>query len=360
MFYDEGIDDDNKILYTWEEVYDCKKKTDNISLPLEKRDSEKYKKSVEKEIKKYGMMSLYCQTQYYVSFSSQGSRFTTIEILREANIFSGGKISDDYIDIREEVDINDKEHIYFVVAGIDPATTNDYAVFATGLAKVRRADREVINFTLKAVKIMNPDLKQISPETLVDRCAMLCRHYMVDMCMIDATGNQHDRAYYLWKKLKEIECNTMVIPFYYANENKQKMMKSLEDSILSRKIQFPNEEESSIDEYYSEFVDEILYLQKLISKGANGKKKIEYMAPQTTGYYDDCVMAVSQANYICYYIKFNLIENLKKNKKINLGDGISYKLDYHKNNLNRKELNSEFGRVGASKKKKTRIGTFRR
>ena len=359
MYADKALPESHKIMYNWEEVYYSKKITDDKTLPEAKRKSEKYKAGIMKEIVKYGITSMFIQTQYYVSFSSQGTRFTTIEMLREGDnpIFKDYRLCENDEDIRISINKEDKEHIYFVVGGIDPATTNDYAAFAVGVAKVRKIDREVVDYQLKAVKIMNPELKKITPETLISRCAELCSHYMVDMVMVDSSADQEDRAYYLRKKLIEIQCDTMVIPFSYANQNKFRMMRVFEESLIGGKVSFPSEDETSKDEYYKEFIDELLYFQKIVSKDAEGKTKIKFEAPQSEGFYDDMVCAVAQSNYLCYYIRYFLLE--KKVRTINLGDGISYKLDYHKNSYTKAFIKEEFGRNGRTKGKAKRIGCYR-
>ena len=153
---DKNIPDERKIRYTWEEVYESKKHSDDLSLPLEKRGSERYKKSVMQEIAKYSIQSEYIQTQYYVSFASRGRKFTTIEDLRRNNVFRGGVTANNAMEIRMEMNNSrDGETIDFVVAGFDPATDHDKAAFSVGILTIDKKSRDVIKVRIKNVHILS-------------------------------------------------------------------------------------------------------------------------------------------------------------------------------------------------------------
>lgn len=358
---DKNIPDERKIRYTWEEVYESKKHSDDLSLPLEKRGSERYKKSVMQEISKYGLQSEYVQTQYYVSFASRGRKFTTIEDLRRNNVFRGGVTANNAMEIRMEMNNSrDGETIDFVVAGFDPATDHDKAAFSVGILTIDKKSRDVIKVRIKNVHILNDGMDTISPATLAKKAADVCDLYKVDMVMVDATANQKDRSFYLYKELKLLECDTLVIPYSYGGTNKQVMMGKFEDCLKENRFELLSEEERVVNDHYNEGVRELLYLQKVVTKDASGRPKIEYYAPKAEGYYDDVCCSWSQLTFIGYYLKMNLFAFIKKRKMIDLGDGIEYPLDYHINMFTRADLNKALDRHAQGKQKQARLGRISR
>lgn len=316
MYKDKGIPDERKIFYTWEDVYACKVMSSKI-------EAEKYKVRVMKEIDKYSLSSDYVQTQYYCSFNIKGNRFITLEELRELDIFQG-----DICDNISSLGKSSNSCMVYRIAGFDPATVNDYAAFSIGLAYVHSNGNIIVQ--LKNIYILNKNMDKISPNELIRRAALLCEEHKIDMIMVDSTGNQEDRSYYLYKELRAIGCNTFVIPYSYGNKNKQKMMGYLEDSFNNKTIIFPKEELRTSHEEYDELLKEMSYLIK--ESKENGT--ITYKAPEGSVFFDDLVMSLGQLNYICYYTKMQM-----KNKKIiNLGDGIEYPLRFSINNNGNEEI----------------------
>jgi len=310
MYIDDELPTHNKFLMTWEEVVKLKKKNSEDM-------AEKYQIRVEKEIKKYGKLSEYIQTQYYVSFQVAGDRFITMDKLRANNIFSG-EITDDMITVYGNE---------YVVAGFDPALNNDYAAMSIGVAQLNDDD----NIIVKAQKfiIFNPDRKNMAITTLVEKVARVCELYKIDMLMVDASGQQSDRAYLLYATLRKNGINTLLVPYDYGGKNKGYMFRYFEDSIFNQSFILPAEEYMRVDETYAEFVDELLYMKKTLSPSG----VIQYKAPNGAMFFDDGVCAMAQLNYVTYYV------NRNAGKVVDFGDNIKYKLGLHKYGSNIRKRN---------------------
>ena len=94
------------------------------------------------------------------------------------------------------------------------------------------------------------------------------------------------------KKLKDIGCNTMIIPYDYSNTNKKVMMGYLEDSLFNQSLILPKEEFR--DDYaYNELINQLLYLKKTKTPTGN----IQYKAPSGRNFYDELPMSLAQFNY---------------------------------------------------------------
>lgn len=307
VYKDKTVAESNKIIYDWEEVYRCKKRVNET-------EANKYKASVEREIATYSLSSEYIQTQYYCSFKVRGERFVTMEDLENNNVFKGH--------IEENIGDYGKNPHVFRLAAYDPATTNDYAALTLGIA-LKYPGEERFKVSLKNCIILNRGDEKVSSDILLEKVTKICQENEIDMLMFDATAQQDTYGYYLYNKMKDIGCNTMIIPFSFAGANKQKMMLSFEDAIYDQTIVFPRKEYTEIHADYKELIDEICYLQKTVSDTGT----IRYKAPDGDRFKDDLVMSVSMLNYICPYI-----QKMWKNKhKIDLGDGIKYYLKFHKN-----------------------------
>lgn len=265
FFKNITIPEERKIRYDWESVYACKKAVNENS-------AEKYKNSVENEIKQHGKKSQYIQTQYYCSFIVKGERFIMKEDLEDNGVFG--------TDYEENINHYRKNKL-FRVGGYDPATSDDNAALSLGLTQ--QVDDNNFAVILKGCKILNKEERKYSSEELAKQVALECKINQIDMLMIDATNAQEDRAYMVYKELKNIGCNTLVVPYSYANTNKQKMVQHVEDMIFAGQLKIPYEYYQ--DEYpdYKEFLDELFYLQRKISSTGT----ITYKAPDGSSFHDD-------------------------------------------------------------------------
>ncbi|MGL6131094.1 MAG: hypothetical protein ACRCZ9_05740 [Fusobacteriaceae bacterium] len=324
MYVDQSLPEYRKILYTWEDVYKYK----NLN---NESGAEKYKRRVEQEINKYGKFSDYVQSQYYVSFNIVGTKFITIDRLRNNGVFKlvGGK---------EKIE-NNRDN--FIVGGFDLAVANDYAVISTGestyeLDSYGNVAETSIKTNLRDVLILNPDRTRIGIDELIDEVANVCKKRSIDMLMVDATAGQEHASLFLIKKLKELEIDTMVIPFSFANKNKVSMMTYFENSLFNQTIALPLEDYREEDEHYGEFLDELCYLQKT----RNTSGTLQFKAPNGESFFDDCVMSVAMMNYCLHYASINDGEKL-----IDLSSEVKYYLSPHKMNA-KKKLKKISNRIG--------------
>jgi hypothetical protein len=309
MFIDENLPEKNKFRMDWEEVRKLKAKNS-------KGMADRYANRVQKEIRKYGLNSEYVQTQYYVSFDMVGDRFTTRDRLRKNGIFSTLLTND--------IQAGDNE---YVVAGFDPALVNDYAAMVVGVSSMYPETKEIQVRMHKSI-IFNPDLTTMSITRLLDMVVQVCDLYKIDMLMVDATAGQKDRAYMLYKKLREANVDTLLVPYDYGGKNKSVMFGYLEDSMYSKRILLPLEEFEKTDKAYAELINEMLYMKK--SRSPSGI--LQYKAPEGSMFFDDCVCALAEFNYVTYYVLRN------KGKVVDFGDDIKYALKLHKNGQKGKKI----------------------
>lgn len=135
-----------------------------------------------------------------------------------------------------------------------------------------------------------------------------------------ATAAQKDRVRRLKEKLDANNVDTLVVPYSYSNQNKQRMMTALQDSLSSGTLIFPKKEYIEKHEVYKELIDELLYLQVKTTGSST-----TYKAPEGSSFHDDFTMSLAQLNYLCLYVYNNY------NKQIDLGDGMTYRLRFHRN-----------------------------
>lgn len=315
-YKDKSIPDELKIIYTWEDVFELK----NL---INENEAKKYKVSVEKEIANFGKNSDYILTQYYCSFKIKGTRFTTMEDLERNNMFAGGNINKNLKSIVINKEIESK--YVFRIGAYDPALTIDYAGITTGIA-TKLGNINQFNVILKNCIILNREDQNLSSSSLLDMVADICEYNNLDMLIIDSTAAQIDRAYMLVCKLKERNIDTLVVPFNYAGNNKQIMMKYFEDSISNQTLKLPKESNRIEHLDYDELIKELLYFQRIPKSNGN----IEYKAPEGGNFHDDLVMSLAMLNYCCKYV----LDSYSRKKEVNLGSGIKYRLYLHKNRNN--------------------------
>ena len=255
------------------------------------------------EKENYGIGSAYIQTQYFCSFDIRGERFVTINRLEELGVIKQDlKLHMDnlYNSIPQHM-----RHKYYKIGAIDSARHSDIAAFTAGLLYVDFDIASGINsyrvYATDFVIINEAERNNgeiISPTTLTQKSSDLCQAYKLDMLMYDTTGNQDDRAYYLYKTNMNRKIGTLIIPYSYASSNKQIMFEKLEDSIDGTRVYIPSLDEEDRSTGYKEFLTEL----KVFKKEVNGNK-ISYSAPTANGVHDDFVTAFAQLNFIPYYIE---------------------------------------------------------
>ena len=302
MYNDKSIKDECRILIDVDEVIEYQTKVSEDYV-------EKYKQRFYKELKKYGKHSDYIQTQYYINFDIVGNNFTSLERLRNNNLFLG----------ELDIDFYCEKHEYKIGA-VDPALDKDMAGMITGLS--RFGDSSTINEVKDVIILHDKNTPKKSPNELVKLITKHCIAQKLDYLILDTTGNQKDRAFYLYKEFRKQGCNTMIINYDYSGANKKTMMGYLEDSIYNQSIILPKEEYRETNNAYNELIKQLLYLKK--SRTPNGN--LTYKCPEGREFFDDLPMTLAQFNYGLEYIR----REQDKRTLIDLGEGISYYIKYHK------------------------------
>ena len=307
MYDDKSIPNECRLICDWEEVYKHK------ALVSEKH-GEKYKTRVEKEIAKYGIMSDYIQSQYYVNFNIIGDNFITLDILKRNNILLG------------DLDKNFKaETGEFKIAGLDGAIANDMAVLVCGTSRFGNAS--TINEVKDLFILKDKKEAKITPKRLYERTTEICMAHKIDMIIVDDSANQRT-AYYLYQEFKKQDCKTFIVPYNYSGKNKKIMMGWLENCLYNQSLILPKLEYSKESYPYKELLNQLLYLKKTTTPAGN----IEYKAPEGVNFYDDFPMALAEFNFCLEYVN----REATKRKVVDLGDGLKYFIRLHKYTLDKK------------------------
>jgi len=296
-----------RIFYNWEQIYDFIKVRNQ-------EEADKYSLRPMSEIKEYGLQNEYIQTQYYCSFDVNGVRFMTEEKLHKIATTEYGLTN-------IEIDSISNNTEQFIIGSFDSARYNDYAVFSVGFC-YKLDDKW--NVELRDFKILNPDKILLSPDDLSTKLQQLCAEYKVDLLIYDATANQTDRVYYLWKELQRTNTGTLVVPFDYSGGNKIRMFTYLEDCFASSQFKMPSLRYKDQNPFYKEAVDELLYFTKTVS----GSGLLQFKAPEGD-FHDDCVNAIAMLNYLPYVLE----KWMDSYKTANLSLEADYRLTFSKFNF---------------------------
>jgi hypothetical protein len=303
MYNDKAIDETCRVLIDVEEVI-------KYQLKVSETHVKEYSQRFNKEIKKYGKHSDYIQTQYYINFNIVGDNFTSLERLRSNNLFLG--------DIEMNFICDNHE---YKIGAVDPALGKDMAGMMAGSG--RFGESSVISELKNVIVLHDKNTAKKSPDELVNLITNHCIAQQLDYLILDTTGNQKDRAFYLYKNFRKYGCNTMIVPYDYSGQNKKTMMGYLEDSIYNQSLILPKESYRESDCAYDEAIKQLLYLKKKRSK-TNGN--LEYKAPEGKDFYDDLPMTLAQFNYALEYIRRSIAKKLL----IDLGEGVKYYITYNK------------------------------
>ena len=296
MYDDKNIQGIKRIIFDVNKIIKFKE-------AVSKQHAEKYSARFKKELEKYGLHSEYIQTQYMVNFNIIGDNFTSLERLRQNNILIG--------DLDDEFVSQDNE---YRIGAVDPALTNDMAGMVIGTS--RFGENNTINKVKDVVVLHDKAEVNKSPDILVNKITQLCLVYKLDYLILDTTGNQGDRAFYLWEAFQEKKCGTMIIPYSYSSTNKKTMLGYLEDTIFNQSLILPKIEYRKTHKAYDELITQLLYLKKKRTDSGN----LQYKAPQGKNFYDDLPMTLAQFNYCLEYVR----RETGKRKIIDLGGGVSY------------------------------------
>ena len=275
----------SKTIYDANDVYHMRKMVD-------KQFAEDYKKHLDGVISSHGRNSAFVQWNYFINFQDTNGKFITKKILEDSHILSNN------IYIPQNI-YEDKKR--YIVAGLDISPKKDFRVL-TGI-ETKIVDGEIFNNVFD-IKTYNKDKTRMEHEEVAERVARDCEMFKIDMICVDSTSHQAYFVQTLRKKIKELNINTLIIPYYYNQSTKQKLFGYLEDSLFSGRLKLLKEEESWESE---KLVEEMCYMIK--EKGKKGSDTIKYYAPEGSGdFSDDHVNSLALAN-ICYKVALEKVFN---------------------------------------------------
>jgi hypothetical protein len=312
----DAIEPENKIILDWTMVYEYKKL-------ISEKHAEKYRRSVEKEIKEKGINSIVIQTEYYCNFNVGNDKFITMEGLRENNIMT----TDFDSNISHYTDKNT-----YRIGSFDAAITGDRAIFGFGVGSFGETTTNMKLLNIEMLKDLNDS---VDPDALADRVVELCKSNTLDYLIMDATAGQKYLVSSIYKKLK-IETQTQLIPFDFSGfKEKVKMCQYTESLIVSQNIKIPKEnyiyEETQYGKNLKNLIDELITLEK--KENTNGQ--YSYKAPKN--HHDDYAMMFFMFSYSLEY----LLESINSNKEFKIGkyNHRLYKRKWEDNFITKKKIN---------------------
>lgn len=262
-------------LYDAIDVYNMRKMVD-------KQFAEDYKKHLDGVISQNGRNSAFVQWNYFLNFNSTNGKFITKKIMEDSNMLVNS-IYKPINDLRNENK--------FICGGLDISPKKDFRVL-TGIETT--IDGENIYNSVFDIKTYNKDKTRAEHEDVATQVALDCKMYKIDMLCVDSTSHQAYFIQTLRKQFKKYNVNTLIIPFYYNQNTKQRLFGYLETMLFEGKLKLLKEHESWESE---KMVEEACYLIK--EKGGKNSDTIKYYAPEGGDFSDDHMNSLALAN-ICF------------------------------------------------------------
>ena len=291
MYHNKKI---KSTLYNAEDVYKMKKMVDIVS-------AEDYKRNLDNAIAMNGRNSAYVQWNYFLNFADMNGKFVTKQILEDSNILSN--------DIELNPINNPNNRSRYLVAGLDISPKKDYRVLTCIETIITSGE---IHNNVFFMRTYNKDRARAEHEYVAEEVALDCKLNKIDMICVDSTSHQAYFVQTLRKKFKELNINTLIIPYYYNQSTKQKLFGFLETMLFGGKLSLLKE---GVSWEGDKLVEEMCYMIK--EKGKKDSDSIKYYAPEGGDFSDDHVNSLALAN-ICYVEAYD-----KTRKKEFADDGAS-------------------------------------
>jgi len=275
-----------------------------------------------KEAINNGLNSDYILSQYMVSFEIRGERWVTIEAMENNNLFNIERLGIDKL--WEIIVSKGRQDNFYRIASFDSSKKVDFAAMVLGILERKydsNGDEYYHTYATDFIIVNDSELTaktMLDPEKMNDRVFSICLKNDIDMIIYEASANQSDRAFYLQKKFNKLpDKKTMTIPIDYGGRNKEKIFLKAEAEIASGKVSLPTLRNTSYDNGYAEFIDEL----KIFKKTYKGTT-IKFASPDSKGLHDDFISAWGQMIYLPYYI-----EDCKTRGKT-AGLGVDFEMNY--------------------------------
>lgn len=307
----DSIPKENKIVYTWEEIYRLKKY-------VSQEHADTYKKLVESEISERGIRSRLIQTEWYCNFNLTDDKFTSVEFLEENNILTE--------DLESNISHYKNKDIYRI-ATFDGAIKKDRASLCLGISKLNGKNIEYAK--IKEFEVIKEAGVNANPRDLIRKVVNICISNSLDYLMVDNTSNMEYLTIPIYEELKARKCNTQLIAFSFSGaREKVKMFSFFESVLYEQTIKFPKLENRDLSKGFEYFIEEICQLKA--HKTSRGE--YTYKALEGADFYDDFAMAGAMFSYSMRY----LLDCISENKQVKIGD-IIYRLYLRKNEVYNQE-----------------------
>ena len=295
----DNIPPENKVIYTWEEIYKLKKL-------ISQKHADKYKKLVESEIAEKGLHSTLIQTEWYCNFNLTNDKFTSIENLIENNILVG--------ELEPNISHYIEKNVYRCGA-FDGAIKGDRSSFSMGTTLY--IDGE-FRTQLKECEVIKEAGVNANPDDLIAKVARLCLSNKLDFLIVDNTANMEYLTIYLYKELKKQDIKTQLVCFAFSGaREKVKMFSFVESMLFNQNYTMPRYEEREHSIGYAYTLKELCELKRHKTR----RGEYTYKAIEGANFYDDFAMTGAMLPY-CMKFVLDCIEN---NKTMDIGR-IQYRL----------------------------------
>lgn len=312
----DTIPKENKVIFTWEDVYKLKKH-------ISKEHAEKYRRLVQSEIDEKGINSTIIQTEWYCNFNLTNDKFTSLESLRNNNILE--------LELESNIAHYTKDNVYRIGA-FDGAMKGDRASFCMGVTEYK--DQE-IRTELKEAFVIKEAGENANPDDLIEKVVELCISNNLDYLITDNTSNMEYLTSYLYKSLLDKGCKTQLIAFNFSGaREKVKMFSYVEALLFNQTYKMPKEENTERSVGYKYILEELCQLKR--HKTARGE--YTYKGIDGADFYDDFAMVASM---LPYALKF-VLDCIENKKWMEIGR-IKYRLYLRKNKEQeqKKEIKNE-------------------
>ena len=298
-YHSTTIPSENKIIYTWEEIYKLKKH-------ISQQHADKYRKIVEHEIAEKGLHSTLIQTEWYANFTLTNDKFVSIDFLTTNNILIG--------DLEPNIAHYTEKDVYRV-GSFDGAIKNDRASFVMGTVDLRGGGYKC---DYKEAFVIKEAGENANPDDLIEKVLKLCITNQLDYLIVDNTANMEYLTIYLYENLKKNNCQTQILCFAFSGvREKVKMFALFESLLYNQTFTLPKYENVDLSIGFKYTLEELCQLKKFTTT----RGEYTYKGIDAADFFDDFAMATAM---FAYSIQF-LLECLENKKEVIIGR-IQYRL----------------------------------
>lgn len=311
-------EDAEKLLYNWEDCY-------KLMSWVDPNSANDYKKKTMQNIKKNGgRHSASVAWNYYVDFNSTIGKFMTNEVLERENIMSLDKGT-----MTKTITPSGGED-QFRVGSADISAKSDFFSLSFGITTVER-DRKNRTFTERTevhdMVTLNKDRdERLNIDQKVEAMIMWIEKYKIELFIVDSTSSQKHFVQKLRLELIKRKFPTMLLMYDYSEVSKKTLFSKMEENLYDHSLKLLKYD---LKWETRKLKEEMLYFQKINPK----TQKIQYSAPNKSGFTDDHMNSVALLNRTYSY----LIESILKRKIFDDGSDRWVPKEIHWNEVSEKD-----------------------